>query len=386
MPHSEMNPPKASGGPIPTAVRMPDAPLNVLVIGGDGPLGSALVRGLQNPNYAPAFRVFVLEGAAMRGLTKDNVGVQLTPRLKGMHTVIMADYRPMNEVTAADNDETDSAVMTACKDAEVKRFLPSPFGIDVRGAKKLAGTFDSIQHAVEQQKSLTLSGVDYIVISCGVLTEHLFSPLAGVDVSRGVVNAPGGANTTVTTTTLEDLSRLLPEVLLSPASKDKHVDLCSATITYADIARVIERVTGRPATLVEVNSKDVRQRAKDNGSDPAAVLGYLIESGKGLFWSKGDSWNAKHVPHVVTTPVDVWAQQHLVGGAQGGARGWEPNLHPAAFSAPEGSAVTRPDKLGAVFTGEQVPVTAAGMIPPQGTVPAQGMVVQRPVNDRIVIQ
>jgi hypothetical protein len=204
-----------------------------------------LVRGLQNPNYAAAFEVFSVDGRVATAVTKDNAGQTLTPRLQGMHTVILADYHPMNEVSAAFIDEHEEVLMTACKDAGVKRFLPCPFGFDVRGARRLGRAVASIQRAVEKQTALTLCGMDYTVISCGVLTEHLFSPMAGVDVQRGVVYAPGGVDTVVTTTSLDDLSRLLPEILLSPSSRNKHVDLASATLTYRDIARIVEQVTGK---------------------------------------------------------------------------------------------------------------------------------------------
>jgi hypothetical protein len=111
--------------------------------------------------------------------------------------------------------------------------------------------------------------------------------------------------------------------------------------------------------VTEVSSSDVRRRAEDASADPAAVLNFLIESGKGLLWSKGDSWNAQHIPHVRTTTVEAWAQQHLTADGQQRAflaLDWEPNLHPAALSAPPGAAITRPDKVGSVITGEQLPV------------------------------
>jgi hypothetical protein len=245
VPRTEMNPANASCSPIPSAVRMPDARLPVCVIGADGAVGRVLVRGLSNPNYAAAFQVFGLDGAVAAAVTSDNAARVFTPRLQGIHTVILADYRPMDELSAAYMDEHEAVLMAACKDAGVKRFLPCPVGFDVRGARRLGKVVASIQRAVERQAALTLCGMDYTVISCGLLTEHLFSPLAGVDVQSGTVQAPGGLNTQVTTTSLDDLSRLLPEVLLSAASRNKHVDLASATLTYRDIVRILEQVTGK---------------------------------------------------------------------------------------------------------------------------------------------
>ena len=245
VPHTEKNSVKASHAPIPSAVRMPDARLHVCVIGGDGPLGLRLVWGLSNPNYAAAFHVFVLESAAMAAVTEDNARTLLAPRLAGMHTVIMADYRPVHDVTAAVVDEREAAVLAACKEAKVQRFLPCPFGFEVKGASRAAKALDSVQRAVKRQAALSTSGLAYTVISCGVLTEHLFSPIAGVDMQRGIVQAPGREDAAVTTTTLGDLARLLPEVLLSPSAKNQHVDLASATVTYSEIADILRQVSGR---------------------------------------------------------------------------------------------------------------------------------------------
>ena len=113
-------------------------------------------------------------------------------------------------------------------------------------------------------------------------------------------------------------------------------------------------------TTSVVSASDIQQRAQSSHADPAAVLSFLIQSGAGLLWSKADSWNAKHVPHIHTTPVRVWAQQHLAPADSPQrlpvSSAWEPNLHPAARSAPEHAAVTHPDKLGSTFTGEQAEI------------------------------
>ena len=85
-----------------------------------------------------------------------------------------------------------------------------------------------------------------MLISVGLLTEQLFSPLAGVDVQGGVVRAPAalGWDTRITTTTLDDVARMLPEILLSAASHNAMVHLASSTVTYEEIAEIVEKATG----------------------------------------------------------------------------------------------------------------------------------------------
>ena len=329
VPSSERNPKQASCAAVPAANRIPDAVLTVCMIGGDTEVGGYLARGLANPSYAAAFNTVVLPASVL--LPANRAG--LTGILVGVHTVVLAVPR-LRAVSQA--DEWNS-LLESCKQADVKRFLPCPYGFDLAASRKVTGAVSSIGRWLEEQTALMTSGLDYIVVNSGVLTEHLFSPMAGVDVQNGILRPPGGPNVCVTTTTLDDLARLLPEILLSPSAQNSSIRVASDTISYRDIAALLQEITGRPVATEEVAEEVVVRRASQQPDDTAAVYSFIVQSGQGILWSKGDSWNARHVPHVRTTSVRQWAAQHITAAPPAvlvtAGPTFQPNLHPTAVGS-----------------------------------------------------
>lgn len=252
--HREINSSKNTCGAVPCASRMPDIRLTILVLGGETTYGSHIVRGLTNPAYSTAFDVRALEMSVVRQCADVS---SLSGLLRGAHTVILADccivWRDGKYVDVSD-DKSWQILIEACERAEVKRFVPSPFEWDLqlaRPAKKNEpDPPEPIRRATERQVLLTnQKTLNYTLISLGVLTEQLFSPLAGVDVEGGIVREPAGLGwqTMITTTTLDDVARMLPEILLSSKSHNTKVRLASATLTYEDVARIVEETTGKVA-------------------------------------------------------------------------------------------------------------------------------------------
>ena len=124
--HTELNSSGKSCGPIPSPSRLPDARLTVLVLGGEGPYGSHIVRGLTSPVYASAFDVREMDPAAVRQSDDAN---QLAQSLRGVHTVVAADCFIVQQDGGGYVDLTEDAVwhklLDACRIAHVKRFVAS---------------------------------------------------------------------------------------------------------------------------------------------------------------------------------------------------------------------------------------------------------------------
>ena len=260
--HREINSSKNTCGSVPCTSRLPDVRLVVVVLGGETLYGSHIVRGLTNPAYSTAFDVHIVELSAVRQCTDVSSLAQL---LRGAHTVISADccivQRGGGYVDLSD-DKLWQTLISACERVEVKRFIPSPFEWDLQlarpGKKHLRELPEPIRRAAERQMLLAnTTDIDYTLISVGILTEQLFSPLAGVDVDGGVVREPAGLGwqTPITTTTLDDIARMMPEILLSSKSHKAKINLASATLTYADVARIIEETTGRVAYHTQHSSR-----------------------------------------------------------------------------------------------------------------------------------
>ena len=263
--HREINSSKNTCGPVPCASRLPDICLTTVVIGGETPFGSHLVRALTSPAYVTAFNVRILEVAVLRQCRDVDAMVEL---LRGVHTVISADcciVQQGGRYVDVSDDNSWRMLIEACEKSGVKRFIPSPFEWDLqlsRPAKKNEPEPpEPIRRALERQQLLTnQKAIDYTLISVGVLTEQLFSPLAGVDVDGGVVKEPAGLgwHTMITTTTLDDVARMLPEILLSAKSHNAKVRLATTTLSYENVAQLIEQTTGK-----------VRQHTQPCGAAPA---------------------------------------------------------------------------------------------------------------------
>ena len=321
--HPKENPSGAACGSVPSASRMPNERIAVRVVGGDAFPGSQLMAGLTNPAYAPAFEVSSLPASALQELTTP----QLEERLKGVHTVILTT----SGLFAAEEESVWPRLLAACRSVGVKRLVPSPFTANFQQAKALNKPF--VDRALQHQSALTDSQtvpLDWVLISCGILTETLFSPIAGVDVQNGVVKAPGSWTAPFTTTTLDDLANFLPEILLSKASHNKRIRVSSCSTSYGDIAQLLDEVRGSPVRRELLSAEDVQRAANERPDDSTALWQLIVQSGKGATWRKGDSFNAEHIPHVETTSLKQWVQQHLKAQHSSASAGstLQANLHP----------------------------------------------------------
>ena len=65
--------------------------------------------------------------------------------------------------------------------------------------------------------------------------------------------------------------------------------------------------------------------------DTQTALTLMLQTGKGMQWAKGDSWNAQRIPHLATTRLHDWLPQHLNRTAAAAADSvpFQPNLHPS---------------------------------------------------------
>ena len=84
----------------------------------------------------------------------------------------------------------------------------------------------------------------------------------------------------------------------------------------------VQRVSG----AVTSEREQAGHAAQSN--DAGAAFSLLLAHSGGLWWTKGNSWNAGHIPHVTTTPLREWAAQHVKAGSVLAGPDFQPNLHP----------------------------------------------------------
>ena len=85
----------------------------------------------------------------------------------------------------------------------------------------------------------------------------------------------------------------------------------------------VQRLEG--ASISEAEQQVAGQPHTD---DASTAYHLLLASSGGLWWTKGNSWNAAHIPHVATTTIPMWAARHIQQAAHANVGpDYQPNLH-----------------------------------------------------------
>lgn len=204
---------------------------------------------------------------------------------------------------------TQLRITRAVLAARVRRYFPWQFGVDYDVVGRGSGqpVFDE-QYEVRQ----LLRGqhvTEWIIVSTGMFTSFLFEPAFNVvDLQRGTVNGLGTWDTRVTVTTPADIGRLTTEILLAePRISNEVVYVAGDTISYGELADVVERVTGRHVTRTLWTIEKLRADLQAAPDDVMARYRAAFARGDGMWWSKSKTFNARH--RIETTDVEGYLRK-----------------------------------------------------------------------------
>ncbi len=206
-------------------------------------------------------------------------------------------------------------VAQAALDARVKRFFPWQFGVDydVIGRGSPQDLFDEQLDVRELLRSQ--SATEWVIISVGMFTSFLFESFFGVvDTSaseKPIVRALGSWDTKVTLTTPEDIGRMTTGIVNAkePRFKNEVVFVAGDTVTYGQVADVVESVLGKE---VERSVWSVEELKGELEKDPENVLWKyraVFAMGKGVAWDIEGTFNKKHGFKLVS--MEEWAKANL---------------------------------------------------------------------------
>lgn len=139
------------------------------------------------------------------------------------------------------------------KEAGVKAFVPSEFGID---GSALPPDSPLVQMKGSVVKASMEAGLKTIVFYTGYFMDFLVSPMFGFDLQKGTVIVPGGkGDYKVSGTTRQDIGRFIAEVLFDPKtqqSKEKliTVKVAGDTLTWNEVIQTVEKATHKTLTRV----------------------------------------------------------------------------------------------------------------------------------------
>jgi len=161
------------------------------------------------------------------------------------------------------------------------------------------------------REKIYASGLDYLLISCGIFTDFLFGRVFGVvDLSgeKVVVRAPGSFDISITCTSLVDIAALTARLMVSGMHRQE-VKISGSTLTYQEIANIVEEALEEPVQRELLSLSGLQARVAADPNDIDARYHLVIAAQKGMFWPDSSSWNVQH--QIPTESARDWAMKHL---------------------------------------------------------------------------
>ncbi|RUR39335.1 aromatic alcohol reductase [Vreelandella populi] len=236
-------------------------------------------------------------------LSQNNEG-DLASLLSDFHTVICCT----GFVAGAG---TQTRITHAVLKAGVSRYFPWQFGVDYDIVGKGSGqpVFDE-QYDVRQLLR-SQEKTEWVIVSTGMFTSFLFEPAFGVvDLETNTVRALGSWDTRVTVTTPGDIGRLTTEIYLeNPRIANEVVFVAGDTLSYGQLAAVVEEVTGKPVKRAELSLDELNRQIALAPDDTMLRYRAAFALGTGMWWEKSKTYN--HKKGIKTVDAKTWLSRHL---------------------------------------------------------------------------
>ncbi|MEE3937262.1 aromatic alcohol reductase [Pseudomonas viridiflava] len=207
--------------------------------------------------------------------------------------------------------ETPMKLATAALKSGVKRYFPWQFGVDFEaiGRGSPQDLFDA-QLDVRQLLGAQ-DKTEWVIISTGMFTSFLFEPVFEVvDFEGDTVNALGSLENSVTLTTPDDIGKLTAEIVFfEPRLRNQIIYLSGDTVTYGQVASMLERVLGRPFKRNVWTVPYLMQELEKDPTHHIRKYRAVFAQGKGVAWPKVGTFNAQQSIQVMT--AEQWARENL---------------------------------------------------------------------------
>ncbi|MEE3917382.1 aromatic alcohol reductase [Pseudomonas viridiflava] len=207
--------------------------------------------------------------------------------------------------------ETPMKLATAALKSGVKRYFPWQFGVDFEaiGRGSPQDLFDA-QLDVRQLLGAQ-DKTEWVIISTGMFTSFLFEPVFEVvDFEGDTVNALGSLENSVTLTTPDDIGKLTAEIVFfEPRLRNQIIYLSGDTVTYGQVASILERVLGRPFKRNVWTVPYLMQELEKDPTHHIRKYRAVFAQGKGVAWPKVGTFNAQQSIQVMT--AEQWARENL---------------------------------------------------------------------------
>lgn len=207
--------------------------------------------------------------------------------------------------------ETPMKLATAALKSGIKRYFPWQFGVDfeVIGRGSPQDLFDAQLDVRELLRAQDKT--EWVIISTGMFTSFLFEPVFEVvDFDNDTVNALGSLDTGVTLTTPDDIGKLTAEIVFfEPRFRNEIVYLSGDTLTYEQVAGLLERVLGRPFKRNVWTVPHLMEELEKDPTHHITKYRAVFAQGRGVAWPKAGTFNEQRAIQVTT--AEQWARENL---------------------------------------------------------------------------
>ncbi|WP_404425743.1 aromatic alcohol reductase [Thalassospira australica] len=228
----------------------------------------------------------------------------LADRFRSFHTVVSC-------TGFVGGKGTQLRITNAALDAGVTRYFPWQFGVDY----DIVGR-GSPQDVFDEQYDVRLllraqNKTEWVIISTGMFTSFLFEPSFDVvNLDEKTINALGSWETKVTVTTPEDIGILTTKIILAkPPFANEVVFVAGDTVSYGQLAAIVEAVTGEVFRKTELTHEVLGEFLKRNPNDVMGKYRAAFAQGDGMHWDKAKTFNAAN--NIPTTGVERWLRANL---------------------------------------------------------------------------
>lgn len=299
----------------------------ILVIGA-GELGASMLAALNGyvAEHPGAATVTVLLRPAASGAGTDNdprsraltdtgVGIEYadvaTASLTELAAIMARYHTVISCVGFAAGPGTQRKLAQAALAAGVPRYFPWQFGVDYDRIGR-----GSAQPLFDEQLDVRdlLRGqhrTEWVIVSTGMFTSFLFDPAFGVvDLASNTVHALGSWDFRVTVTTPDDIGVLTADIVFAqPPIRNAVVYLAGDTISYRQLADIVDRVRDTTVTRVEWTPDFLADQLRQDPEDTMRKYRAVFARNDGVAWPKADSYNAMRA--IPTVTAEEWAQANL---------------------------------------------------------------------------
>ncbi|KAJ5109525.1 isoflavone reductase family protein [Penicillium angulare] len=248
------------------------------------------------------------------------LGIQLVPGdiLQDSETELASVFALFDTVIGCtgfvSGPNTQIKLTQAVLKAGVTRFIPWQFGVDydLIGRGSPQDLFDEQLDVRDLLRSQ--SKTSWLIISTGMFTSFLFEPSFGVvDLKNDTVQALGDWENRVTVTTPEDIGKMTAEMVLGEefygAFPCKPIFIGGDTITYNEVAQLVEKVVGRQMKRTVMSVEETQARLSKDPENGLIKYWGVFGQGRGVAWDLSETWNQQRGMNAVT--AEEWARQNL---------------------------------------------------------------------------